>query len=291
MNWTQRIVLLAGICLFMTSQTVQAQQKSLYERLGGVHAIAAVVDDFVNRLIVNPVIGSNPRTVASLQKIPVPAIKFQLTAMLCQVSGGPQKYFGHDMKAAHMGLMISDAEWDAAAADLKATLDKFNVPEKEQQEIFVLVSSTKPDIVTSDPTPRKTNMRDAKMGKKGSLYERLGGVYAIAAVVDDFVNRLLQNPVILGNPRTVEAAGSGRITVPGLKYLLTEQLCEATGGPHKYTGRNMKESHKNLAISDKEWESSVQDLIATLNKFKVPEKERKELLRAIEKTRKDVQSK
>lgn len=291
MNWIQRVLIFTVVTFCMAFQTVQAQQKSLYERLGGVHTIAAVVDDFVNRLAMNPVIGSNPRTVAALQKIPVPAIKFQVTAMLCQVSGGPQKYIGHDMKSAHMGLMISDAEWDAAAADLKATLDKFKVPEKEQQEIFALVGGTKPDIVTSDPTPRKADMRDPKMGKKGSLYQRLGGVHAISAVVDEFVNRLLKNPVILGNPRTVEAAGSGRITVPGLKYLLTEQICEAASGPHKYTGRNMKESHKNLAISDAEWEASAQDLIATLNKFNVPEKEQKELLKLIEKTRKDVQGK
>lgn len=291
MRFTMKYCFAISASLLLFGQAAHAQSKSLYERLGGVHTIAGVVDEFVNRLATNQVVASNPRTVASLSKIPIPAIKFQVTAMLCQSTGGPQKYIGRDMKAAHMGLMISDEEWDSAASDLKATLDKFKVPDREQQELFQLVGGSRKDIVSGDPTLRKEGQRDPKMGKKGSLYERLGGVNSIAAVVDDFADRLLKNPVILGNPRVVESATSGRISVAGLKYLLTEQICEATGGPQKYSGRSMKDSHKGLMISDREWEAGAQDLIATLNKFKVPEKEQKELLKIIESTRKDVQQK
>ena len=123
-------------------------EKSLYDRLGGVPAIAAVVDDFVNRLLEDPVITANPRTVEAMKHTTVPGLKFQLTALVCQVADGPQKYTGRSMKAAHEYMGITEREWDAMAADFKMTLDRFKVPSREQQELFAAIGMTKKDIVT-----------------------------------------------------------------------------------------------------------------------------------------------
>ena len=77
-----------------------------------------------------------------------------------------------------------------------------------------------------------------------SLYERLGEVYAVAAVVDDFIDRIMDAPRRNANPKVNEA--HHRVSPAGFKYLVTEQVCEATGGPQRYTGRSMYDSHVHL---------------------------------------------
>ncbi len=119
-----------------------------------------------------------------------------------------------------------------------------------------------------------------------SLYDRLGGVYSIAAVVDDFVDRLLADPIITANKKVVEAIG--KITKPGLKYRITELLCQSTGGPQKYTGRSMKDSHAHLNITDGEWAATIKDLLGSLEKLSVPEQEQNELLVILGSTKADI---
>ena len=86
---------------------------------------------------------------------------------------------------------------------------------------------------------------------KPTLYERLGGVYSIAAVVDDFIDRVMNNPILNANPAVDEA--HHRVSAAGFKYYVTEMVCWATGGPQNYTGRSMLESHKHLKITENEW--------------------------------------
>jgi len=119
-----------------------------------------------------------------------------------------------------------------------------------------------------------------------SLYERLGGVYAIAAVVDDFIDRIMVDPRLNANPKVDEA--HHRVTPAGFKYLVTEQVCAATGGPQRYTGRSMYDSHAHLGITGKEWQAFLDDLRQTFDKFQVPAVERQELLTIVESTRKDI---
>src|SRR5215831_17897514 len=79
-----------------------------------------------------------------------------------------------------------------------------------------------------------------------SLYDRLGGVYSIATVIDDFIDRIMVDSRLNANPRVDEA--HHRVAPAGFKYLVTEMVCWATGGPQKYTGRSMKESHQHLIV-------------------------------------------
>jgi len=116
-----------------------------------------------------------------------------------------------------------------------------------------------------------------------SLYERLGGIYNIATVVDDFIDRIMVDGRLNANPHVDEA--HHRVSPAGFKYLVTEQVGEAAGGPQRYTGRSMEDTHLDLLITGEEWEAFIDDFNQTLDKFEVPQQERSELLDIIESTR------
>lgn len=119
-----------------------------------------------------------------------------------------------------------------------------------------------------------------------SLYERLGGVYAIAGVVDDFIDRIMVNAVLNANAKVDEA--HHRVSKAGFKYLVTEMVCWATGGPQKYTGKSMRESHEHLAITASEWQVFLQEFQHSLDKFAVPPTEQRELFAIVESTKADI---
>ena len=119
-----------------------------------------------------------------------------------------------------------------------------------------------------------------------NLYERLGGVYSIATVMDDLVDRIMIDARLNANPRVDEA--HHRVPPAGFKYLLTEMVCGATGGPQKYTGRSMRDSHKDLKITVAEWEAFLDDLQQTLDKFAVPQAEQAEIKAIVDSTRADI---
>ena len=119
-----------------------------------------------------------------------------------------------------------------------------------------------------------------------TLYERLGGIYAIAAVVDDFIDRIMDDPGLNANPKVDEA--HHRVSKAGFKYLVTEMVGWATGGPQKYTGKSMYDSHAHLDITEGEWKIFMDDLTATFDKFSVPQRERDELVAIVESTKKDI---
>ena len=119
-----------------------------------------------------------------------------------------------------------------------------------------------------------------------SLYERLGGVYAIAAVIDDFIDRIMVDPRLNANPKVDEA--HHRVSKAGFKYLVTEQVCHATGGPQRYTGRNMFDSHAHLDITEGEWQAFLDDLRQTFDKFNVPADMRAELRAIVDSTKGDI---
>ena len=119
----------------------------------------------------------------------------------------------------------------------------------------------------------------AQMGKR-SLYDRLGGYNAISAVVDDFVANVAADKRI--NKFFAKA------NIPRLKARLVEQLCQASGGPCIYTGGSMKSVHAGMGVRNKDFDALVQDLVKSLNKFKVPAAEQKEIASVLLPMRKDI---
>ena len=113
-----------------------------------------------------------------------------------------------------------------------------------------------------------------------TLYERLGGLDAITAVVDSFVTRCAADDRINGK--------FVRTDVPRLKKMLVDQVCEATGGPCTYTGRDMREAHDGMRVTAGEFDALVEDLVATLDEFDVPKAEQDELLGLLGPMRGDI---
>jgi hemoglobin len=124
------------------------------------------------------------------------------------------------------------------------------------------------------------------MQAQPTLYDRLGGVYNIATVVDDFIDRIMVDARLNANPRVDEA--HHRVSAAGFKYLVTEMVCWATGGPQTYTGRSMGDSHRHLMITEGEWQAFMDDLQQTFEKFDVPEPEQQELRAIVESTKEAI---
>ncbi len=118
-----------------------SMEKSLYDRLGGKTAITAVVDDFVGR------VAADTRINGKFANANIPRLKSMLVDQICQASGGPCTYTGRDMKSTHAGMGVSSGDFDALVGDLVATLNKFNVPEREKNELLGALGPMKGDIV------------------------------------------------------------------------------------------------------------------------------------------------
>jgi len=131
--------LLLGACQDMGMKPMQ--QKSLYDRLGGLGAITAVVDDFVGN------VAADNRINKFFAKTDIPRLKRLLVEQICAGTGGPCTYTGRDMRSAHAGMGITDAQFNALVEDLVKTLDKFKVPEKEKGELLGILGPMKPSIV------------------------------------------------------------------------------------------------------------------------------------------------
>jgi hemoglobin len=271
------------VLLGCSSSDKKKDTRSLYERLGGTAGIALVTDDFVDRCYNRKELRT-PEVDEAFNKTPRPGFKFHLTAFLIEATGGPVKYTGREVEAGHRHLNLTDREWDLAIEELKASFNHFKVGEREQKEATEALAGLKPKVIAKE---KFTGMRPALEKIEGdSLYARLGGSWAIASVVDEFLERLLVNDKLNANPKI--KAARGRVPKQLLKFQVTALVCEVTGGPQKYSGRSMKESHQDLEITGSEWDAMAADFKAVLDKIGVPEKEQKELFDIVGGTKADI---
>lgn len=150
---TFHTLLIGMILLLVTPLTAGAQdmanhtEPSLYTRLGGLMPISVVVNDFIDALVPDPVLNANPAIDAARKRVPPPYLKYHVTAMVCQASGGPCQYQGRTMKEAHAHLNITEKEWARMITIFKDILAQHQVPAKESQELLDIVESTRHDIV------------------------------------------------------------------------------------------------------------------------------------------------
>lgn len=137
-----------AVILGVSIATAQPKPETLYKRLGGYDAVAAVTDDFIGRLASDAqlkrfFVGHSTDSLGRIRQL--------IVDQLCFATGGPCIYIGRDMKTAHAGMGISEADWQLSVKHLVATLDRFKVPEKEKGEVLAAISSMKGDIVTAVP--------------------------------------------------------------------------------------------------------------------------------------------
>ncbi len=131
---------------------------------------------------------------------------------------------------------------------------------------------------------------EGQASEDASLYERLGGVFAIAAVVDHFSDALIENPIVgqqSENPQLREWHNDNLERLPGLKFMRTLWVCEVSGGPFKFvatrpgeTPLGLEEAHRDLKISPEEFDEVAAELGRTLDTLEVPEREKTEVLEA-----------
>lgn len=150
----QALAMFLALALAASTAQAQAQQQAaatgkptLYDRLGGLYAISAVADDFIDRVYANATLNANPNIARARSEARKPGLKVHVTNQVCMATGGPCAYTGKGMREAHAGFQITQKEWNALLADFLASLDKFKVPPGEQQDLIAIVESTKPDIV------------------------------------------------------------------------------------------------------------------------------------------------
>jgi hemoglobin len=116
-----------------------------------VYNIATVVDDLIDRIMVDPRLNANPRVDEAHHRVAPAGFKFLVTEMVCWAAGGPQQYSGRPMGDSHRELMITEAEFQAFMDDFQQTLDKFQVPQAERDELNAIVESTKDGVVVAPP--------------------------------------------------------------------------------------------------------------------------------------------
>lgn len=125
-------------------------EQSLYERLGGVYAIAAVIDRFSDQLLRNPkIVNANPKLKewhTEKYKERMPGLKFNRTLWVCAVAGGPYEYTAKKLDDAHFNLHISPEVFDEVSAELADTLDHYKVPESAKHEVLAAFNAYKPDV-------------------------------------------------------------------------------------------------------------------------------------------------
>ncbi len=140
-------ILLGASAPAVTQSPAEPGQPSLYERLGGLAPISVVVSDFIDALVLDPTLNANPAIDAARQRVPGPYLKYHVTALVCQVTGGPCPYHGRGMKESHAHLSITESEWDRMATLFQEILARHGVPAAETAELVAIVESTKGDIV------------------------------------------------------------------------------------------------------------------------------------------------
>src|SRR5215813_9481309 len=159
-------VVTVALCLlaFLLGNAL-AQEKSLYDRLGGKDSIKAVVDEFVTR------VAADNRINKKFAKSNIDRVKFELVEQICMATGGPCKYTGLDMKTAHKNMGVTEGEFNALVEDLVGALDKFNVGATEKNELLSILGPMKSQIVEVNSketgTPLPNNFKPAPPLKEG----------------------------------------------------------------------------------------------------------------------------
>jgi hemoglobin len=266
---------------------------TLWDRLGGEPNVRKVVDDFVALAATDPKVDFTRGGKYKLDQKAVDHLKQTLVELISSLSGGPLKYTGRGMKEAHAGMGITDAQFDAIAADLQKALEKNGAKPADIAAVMSVVGSTRKDIVeTKKPDEKKPDEKKPDEKKPteakaaATLWDRLGGEANVKKVVADFVTTVEADP-------KVDFTRSGKIKldekgVDHLKQMLVELISSVSGGPYKYSGRGMMEVHKGMGITDAQFDASVADLRKALEKNGAKADDIAAVLKVVEGTRKDI---
>jgi hemoglobin len=249
---------------------------TLWDRLGGEAGVTKIVNDFVAAAAADKKANFYGDATFKPTEEQDKALKANLVAWLSAGAGGPRKYEGNPFRHARQGKKFTDEEFDAVLKDLRAALVANGVVDPDLKDVQGFVEATRKDVVEARPEPPKG----------APLWDRLGGEPAVAKVVDDFVAAAAEDKEVNFFRKPDERPSKEQINA--LKSNLIDFISAATGGPRAYKGRNMKEAHKDMHITDKEFDAAARDLENALKKNGVKEAEARELMALVEGNRKDI---
>jgi hemoglobin len=249
---------------------------SLYERIGGEAAVNAAVDVFYRKVL------ADDRISQFFEGIDMDKQAAKQKAFLTMAFGGPNNYTGEDMRKGHAHLVekgLNSSHFDAVMENLGATLTELNVPADLIAEAAAIAESVREPVLAGYTDEEKAAMANANK----SLYERLGGEAAVNAAVDIFYRKVLAddriNMFFEGVDMDNQAAKQ--------KAFLTM----AFGGPHNYTGEDMRKGHAHLVekgLNDSHFDAVMENIAATLKELNVPDDLIAEAAAIAESTRNDV---
>lgn len=259
--------------------TTGTGKKSLWDRLGGEANVKKVVDDFVELAATDPKVNFDRDGKFKLDAKKVADLKKYLVELVSSTTGGPLKYEGRSMKVVHKGMGITDDQFNASAADLKKALEVNGAKPEDAKELLDIVETTRKDIV-------EPKQPESKPETKKPLWDRLGGEENVTKVVSDFVTLASVDPNV-----NFDRSGKYKLDekkVAELKKLIVAMISSVSGGPLKYEGKSMKDSHKGMGITDKEFDASLADLKKALELNGVKDADAKELIEIVGTTRKEI---
>ncbi len=251
------------------------KQQSLYERIGGEGAVNAAVDVFYRKVL------SDKRISHFFEGVDMGKQAAKQKAFLTMAFGGPSNYTGEDMRLGHARLVeqgMNTSHFDAVMEHLGATLTELGVPGNLIGEAAAIAESVRKDVLAGYTPAEK-----AAMASKKSLFERIGGDAAVTAAVDVFYRKVLADDRINKFFETVDMERQAAKQ----KAFLTMAL----GGPHNYSGKDMRAAHAPLVakgLNDSHFDAVMEHLGTTLTELGVPGDLIGEAAAIAESTRKDV---
>lgn len=252
-----------------------AAEQSLYQKIGGDAAVDAAVDIFYRKVL------ADDRINKFFEGVDMDRQAAKQKAFLTMAFGGPHNYTGKDMRLGHAHLVekgLNASHFDAVMENLGATLQELNVPAELIAQAAAIAESTRADVLAGYTAEEK-----AAQGGAQSLYEKIGGDAAVNAAVDIFYRKVLAddriNSFFEGVDMDQQAAKQ--------KAFLTM----AFGGPHNYSGKDMRDGHAHLVtkgLNDTHFDAVMENLGGTLKELNVPDELIAEAAAIAESTRNDV---
>jgi len=250
--------------------------KTLWDRLGGEDNVKKVVDDFVATSAKDDKVDFFRKNTSNPHQLDVDGVKKlkqQLVAYISSATGGPIKYSGGDMKKVHTGMKITDAEFDAAAAHLKAALEKNGAKADDVKAVMDAVGKTRGDIVEKKSG---TGMGPGPGTEKKALWDRLGGEPVVKKVVEDFLPMLAADKKV-----DLDRGGKNKLSDKDMAQVKTNLIAfisQVSGGPLKYEGKSPNQAFKDLDVTEEQYKAAEADFKAALKNNKVADADANDLV-------------
>ena len=238
--------------------------RTLYGKSGGIFGLAKLAHFLMEAWMADPTLNGNTKVAKWHESQQKCGFKFLVTQIMAYMAGGPQRYTGRPLEEAHMHLAITPAEWRVFVDVANATCGAASVPAAARKELLEIIDGFQEQCVlpAGRAAPADPGAPRPHPSAVGTAFHRLGGVYPLSQFADRLVEALL-SPA--GAPIGVEFDAiddpNGRRHPPGIKYLLTELLCSAAGGPEVVTARGFDDA--KLGVPAASWAAPAASSLST----------------------------